>query len=112
MTAAERMARLRARQREVGLATLTVVVPVHDVAGFVRLAARRRNARGKDGVDRARPVRWATRAVASASISSSDILAFRELLETTAVTIDGPLDIRASDSRLSCFDVVPEATSP
>ena len=88
MTAAERMARLRARQRVAGLETLTLVVPVDDVPAFVRLAARRR---GLDQAGQApgAAVRLSRRIarVRTTQISPADILAFRELLEVTAVTL-------------------------
>jgi len=81
---------MRARQRAAGLVPLSLVVPVDDVAAFVRLAARRR---GRDvGASPGAP-RDAIRLTggshrrASTSISAADILAFRELLETTAVTL-------------------------
>jgi len=87
MTAAERMARLRARQRTAGLATITLVVPTDDVDVLQRLAARRRRRHEQGGRDETRSVRWPRRpqAAHSTSISPADVLAFRELLETTAV---------------------------
>ena len=42
LTPAERMSRMRSRQRKAGLMPLSLVVPVGDAAAFTRLAARRR----------------------------------------------------------------------
>lgn len=88
MTAAQRMARLRARQRAAGLTSLSLVVPAADVPAFVRLAARRRALREASGRSTA-AVRLPRRvdSMRATSISPSDILAFRELLEVTAVTL-------------------------
>ena len=88
MTAAERMARLRARQRNAGLESLSLVVPVADVPAFVRLAARRRGLH-QAGQAPEVAVRLPRRIakVRTTQISPVDILAFRELLEVTAVTL-------------------------
>ena len=88
LTATQRMARLRARQRAAGLTSLTLVVPASDSAAFVRLAGRRRALHDAGGRSQ-RIVRLPRRTVklGASSISPSDILAFRELLETTAVTL-------------------------
>ena len=88
LTAAQRMARLRSRQRAAGLVSLTLVVPASDTRAFVRLAARRRVLH--EASRRSPPAVRLRRRVAklgATSISPSDILAFRELLETTAVTL-------------------------
>jgi DNA-binding FadR family transcriptional regulator len=90
MTAAQRMAQLRKRQRTAGLVTLTLVVPDDDVAAFARLAARRRALHGGSPRKKERTMRWRelpAAALPPTSISPVDILAFRELLETTAVTL-------------------------
>ena len=86
---AERMARMRARQRAAGLVPLSLVVPAGDAQGFQKLAARRRRLAMQGPNIDAGPIRWQkrSRSPASTSISPADILAFRELLETTAVTL-------------------------
>jgi DNA-binding FadR family transcriptional regulator len=90
MTAAQRMAQLRKRQRAAGFVTLTLVVPSDDVATFARLAARRRSQKRRPRPDAGPEVRWrkaTVRASPPGSTSAADILQFRELLETTAVTL-------------------------
>jgi DNA-binding FadR family transcriptional regulator len=89
MTAAERMARLRERQRVAGLTSLSIVVPAADVPAFVRLAARRRRLHSDAGSAPGGKMRLARRtgSVRTTRISPADILAFRELLEVTAVTL-------------------------
>jgi DNA-binding FadR family transcriptional regulator len=89
MTAAQRMARLRARQRAAGLASLSIVVPKDDVDAFVRLASRRRRAQAGRGIVPATAVRWPRklRDVRATRVSAADIRALRELLEVTAVTL-------------------------
>jgi DNA-binding FadR family transcriptional regulator len=88
MTATERMARLRARQRAAGLSSLTLVVPAADAAGFLRLAAWRRVLHATaSGSHRAVRLPRRVEKLGATSISPSDILAFRELLESTAVTL-------------------------
>jgi hypothetical protein len=87
-TAAQRMASMRARQRQNGLATLTVVVPQVDAANFISLAQRCR-ARWKGGARSAArgpalPRGIATRTRSSA-IRGQDIMKLRELLEVAAV---------------------------
>lgn len=87
-TAAERMAELRARQRQAGLATLTIVVPRSEVATFREAARRARRPATRDGRSGA-PARLLRNAIAPAArrsaISSRDIRKLRELLEVTAV---------------------------
>jgi FCD domain len=87
-TAAQRMASLRARQRQAGLATLTVVVPRVDAPQFTALAQRCR-ARWKSeprspALRKALPRGIATRTRRSA-IRAQDIMKLRELLEVAAV---------------------------
>jgi DNA-binding FadR family transcriptional regulator len=86
-TAAQRMASLRARQRQAGLTTLTVVVPQHAAAEFAALAERLR-ARWSSGPRStarglALPRTPATRTSRSA-IRARDIMTLRELLEVAA----------------------------
>jgi DNA-binding FadR family transcriptional regulator len=111
MTPAERMARLRARQRSAGLVSLSLVVPAPDVPTFVRLAARRR-ALQRQG-DRPKTLRWSrqARTVRSTPISAADILAFRELLESTAVTLASRRMSAAAARRLR-GELAREATLP
>ena len=88
LTPAERMSRMRSRQRKAGLMPLSLVVPVGDAAAFTRLAARRRRLAA---LARHTAVPAAARMSiprgATTSISPGDILAFRELLESTAVSL-------------------------
>lgn len=88
LTAAERMAKMRVRQRKAGLVTMSVVIPAADAAAFARLAARRRHlaSRARD-TDVPAPLRMPIPRGATTSISAGDILAFRELLESTAVSL-------------------------
>lgn len=88
LTAAERMARMRSRQRKAGLVPLSLVVPAGDAEAFNRLAARRRRiaSRARGAVE-ATPVRMPMPRGVATSISPGDILAFRELLESTAVSL-------------------------
>lgn len=86
LTAAERMARMRARQRTAGLTTLTLVVPVRDVNQFNRLAARRRKKlEAGDSFTPAPGHRM--RAATARSIQPADIMQIRELLEVAAVSV-------------------------
>ena len=88
LTAAERMSRMRSRQRKAGLVPLSLVVPARDAAAFTRLAERRRRlaAQARDTTTTP-PVRMTIPRGATTSISPADILAFRELLESTAVSL-------------------------
>lgn len=85
---AQRMASLRARQRRVGLVTLTLVVPQPDAKSFASLAKARSThwLRGRStpvtGI--VLPRRRGT-IVERSAIDSGDIMKFRELLEVTAV---------------------------
>lgn len=88
LTPAERMSRMRSRQRKAGLMPLSLVVPVGDAAAFTRLAARRRRLAAQarhTAVPAA--ARMSIPRGATTSISPGDILAFRELLESTAVSL-------------------------
>lgn len=105
-TAAERMAGLRARQRDAGLVTLTLVVPAEDVDAFRTLARRRRDdprgpARGRRGPPSlaAAPRRLSRR---RSAIRPQDIMRLRELLEVAALglacaslTVTGARRLRA-----------------
>lgn len=88
LTAAERMSRMRSRQRKAGLMPLSLVVPVGDAAAFTRLAARRRRLAANAGdTNVPAPARMSIPRGVTTSISPGDILAFRELLESTAVSL-------------------------
>ncbi len=87
-TAAERMASLRARQRDAGLVTLTVVVPAEEVDAFRAQARRRCDAarsvarrRPKSPSLAAAPRRPSRRS----AIRPPDIMKLRELLEVAAL---------------------------
>jgi DNA-binding FadR family transcriptional regulator len=112
MTTAERMAKLRARQRAAGLASLSLVVPAGDAAAFARLAARRR-ALHRAGRTPGTTLRWSREAtrLRSTSISVADILAFRELLESTAVTL-AVRRMSAASARLLRAELAREAALP
>lgn len=90
MNAAERMSRLRLRQREAGLVSATLVIPGADATAFARLAARRREAQlaGRLAPDVAlgSPDAWTRRRRAD-GISRAELLEVRELLEVVAVTL-------------------------
>jgi DNA-binding FadR family transcriptional regulator len=123
-TAAERMAKLRERQRRAGLVTLTLVVPARDTAHFRRLAARRRTTWTVEPnfPTRAGPSPGHEHRDSQKALSSVDIRRLRELLEVTAVSLatarltsrserrlralleqDAALDGDASDAELQRF---------
>jgi DNA-binding FadR family transcriptional regulator len=88
LTASERMARMRSRQRKAGLVPLSIVVPAGDAVPFTRLAARRRRlARNARDAGIHPCARLSFPRGATTSISPGDILAFRDLLESTAVSL-------------------------
>ncbi len=87
-TAAQRMASLRARQRDAGLVTLTLVVPAEEVESFRARARRRCDAarsvargRRKSPSLSAAPRRLSRRS----AIRPQDIMKLRELLEVAAL---------------------------
>jgi Transcriptional regulators len=87
-TAAERMANLRARQRQSGLVTLTLVVPQTDSARFTALARTRRELKNPQSRAPSRAVSWPgglATMVRRSAIRPRDILKLRELLEVAAV---------------------------
>lgn len=87
-TAAERMASLRARQRDAGLVTLTVVVPAEDVDAFRALARRRRDGSRSGTKDRRGSLSLAAvprRLHRRSAIQPQDIMKLRELLEVAAL---------------------------
>jgi DNA-binding FadR family transcriptional regulator len=89
-SAAERMARLRSRQRGAGLATLTLVVPTANVTLFRRLAARQRQrlARGAPlTLFNSVLARRMTRDANESRVNPADIMETRELLEVAAVSL-------------------------
>lgn len=82
------MARMRERQRKAGLVPLSIVVPAGEAGAFARLAARSRRLaeHARDGSMAVR-TRMSIPRGTTTSISPGDILAFRELLESTAVSL-------------------------
>ncbi len=87
-TAAERMAGLRARQRDAGLVTLTLVVPAEEVEAFRTLARRRRDGARGAGRGRRGPPSLAAaprRLSRRSAIRPQDIMKLRELLEVAAL---------------------------
>lgn len=87
-SAAERMASLRARQRDAGLVTLTVVVPAEEVEAFRSLARQRRNGARNAASGRRRTPSLAAaprRLARRSAIRPQDIMKLRELLEVAAL---------------------------
>lgn len=87
-TAAQRMASLRARQREAGLVTLTLVVPADEVEAFRSLARRRCDDSLAATQDRRGSLSLAAmprRLHRRSAIRPQDIMKLRELLEVAAL---------------------------